>query len=106
MEVISEEDFLTKHGASRQDMGEAALHVSHSRISKKVWSKMVKRQFELDRCLCQKRKELRIEYHELVDLGEVRPPGRIERLIELSQGHPDLESTQAAKRILEKTQGG
>lgn len=63
---------------------------------------MVERQAELDRELIERRNVLRKEYQEKVQSGEIRPPTRIERLIEYANGHPDNMQTQAARRLLEK----
>ena len=48
------------------------------------------------------RDEARKEYERLVNSGEVRPPTRIESYMRTANGHPDNQSTQAARRMLEK----
>lgn len=102
MQIITEEEYLTQNGAGRCDMGEAALHKNKNTISDKNWKKMVDRQAALDYKILIRREELRKEYAEKVAHGLLRPPTRLERLKQKAQGHPDLESTQAAKRILER----
>lgn len=45
-----------------------------------------------------KRDQLRVEYDKL----EISPPSRIQRLRRAAEGHPDLLSTQVARRLLAK----
>lgn len=42
------------------------------------------------------------EYNALVESGQIRDKTPLERRIEAANGHPDNESTQAARRILQK----
>lgn len=42
------------------------------------------------------------EYNELVKAGQIRDKTPLERRIEAANGHPDNESTQATRRILQK----
>lgn len=51
----------------------------------------------------KKRREATEEYHRLVAAGEILPKSRIEVTIEKAiHGHPDNDSTQAARRICDK----
>lgn len=100
--IITEEEFLTRNGASRSDIGDAALHKNRGRNSDKMWKKIVERQAALDRDLISRRSELRKEYKRLVEAGELRPPTYYESRIRTAQGHPDNEAVQAARRLLEK----
>ena len=98
--VIDQEDYLTQHGASRLGIGELALHknIPEGKQRKRLLDNQAKKDWEL----LKKRERLRNEYREKVEKGEIRPPTRIEKLIDTARGHPDNESTQAARRILEK----
>ena len=100
--VISEETYLFINGVSRQDIGDAAFHKNKGNNSDKTWSKMVNAQAEKDRKLILRREELRTEYWSKVNIGELRPPTRTEKLISIANGHPDNESVIAARRILDK----
>jgi SAM-dependent methyltransferase len=100
--VMDEETYLAIHGASRQDIGDSALHKNRGGASDKVWTKIVDAQAKKDADLIKRRQQLREEYWVKVGQGELRPPTRIEKLIETAQGHPDNESVQAARRLLEK----
>lgn len=48
------------------------------------------------------REKARAEYKALVDSGKIKPKTAIERALKRAQGHPDLQSTQAARRIAAK----
>lgn len=98
---IDVETYLAMHGASRQGIGDAALHKNRTR-SDSVWSEAVERQAVKDRELCAKREKLRMEYAEKVAVGEIRPPTRIETLQQIAAGHPDNAATIAARKLLEK----
>jgi len=52
--------------------------------------------------LAQRRSELLEEYQRLVAEGKVRPPSRLERLLEAANGHEDRAQTHAARRVLAK----
>jgi hypothetical protein len=102
IKIIEEETYLSINGACRQDIGDAAFHKNKGNNSDKTWSKMVNAQAEKDRNLIKRREELRKEYWEKVNTGELRPPTRFEKLISIANGHPDNESVIAARRILDK----
>lgn len=101
MEIYTEEQYLNSKGASRLGIGESALHKNRDR-SEKNWQFLVNRQAEQDRKLMELREELRQEYKQRVEAGEIRPPTRIESLMQKASGHPDLASTQAAIALLKK----
>ena len=99
---MDEDLYLSLNGASRQDMGEPALHKNRGRHSDKTWRKMVDAQAEKDRLLIDRREILREEYWQKVQDGEMRPRNRLERLQQTADGHPDNPATLAAKRLLTK----
>lgn len=99
-QVMDEEEFLTKHGGSRQSFGDAGLHKAHSRVSRKQRDKQLQQQAAQDAELLQRRDGLRAEYARLVSLNLLRPRTRRERLEITAAGHSDNESTRAARRIL------
>jgi len=102
MLIITEEQYLSQHGACRQDIGDPALHKNRGAMSDKVWSSIVGAQAEKDWALIERRRVLRLEYQQKVVNGELRPPTRTEQLIEIAKGNPEHESVQAARRLLEK----
>jgi hypothetical protein len=102
MLVIDKEQYLAQNGASKLGLGEPALHKNKGRNSDKTWAKMVEAQAEKDRALIALRDELRAEYEAKVKAGEIRPPNRIERLIETAKSPIASEAVLAARRILDK----
>ena len=100
IQVIDEETYLTINGASRQDIGDSALHknIGTGRAKKQA----IEHQSKLDHDLLIRREELRQEYQAKVQSGEIRPPTRIEYLVSTAQGNSDNASVQAARRLLEK----
>lgn len=99
---MEEETYLSISGASRQDIGDSAFHKNKGSNSDKTWSKMINAQAEKDRKLIIRREELRKEYWQKVENGELRPQTRIEKLISTANGHPDNECVIASRRLLEK----
>jgi len=99
---MDEEQYLSSNGASRQSIGEAALHKNRGRLSDKSWRRIVKAQLIKDVALLAKTEALREEYLKKIADGTVRPPSRIEKLIMTASGHKDNAATKAARRILAK----
>jgi hypothetical protein len=99
---LTEEEYLARQGFGRGAIGEAALHRSSNNISKKVWDKKVKAQFDKDSETVEKRAELRQEYQQKLASGEIRQPTLIEQRIRTANGNPDNEAVRAARRLLEK----
>ncbi len=104
-EIMTEEEFLTKNGASAYDMCEPGLHKANTRMSKGQWNRLCKNHLESMDDLIDRREELREEYKNKVLNGEIRPPNRKEKLLADASGHEDNESTWAARRILQKRYG-
>ena len=100
--VLTEEDYLAINGASRQDFGDSALHKNKGNNSDKQWSKLVDAQAEKDRKLMEKRQELREEFQEKVENGELREPTRLERLVSTANAPYDTEARRAARAVLAK----
>jgi len=99
--AITEEEYLASKGYGSQGIGEPALQKGKQKTSKQQ-EKIVENQAAKDKEYTDKRKELRKEYRQKVDSGELREPTTVEKLIKVANGSPDLESTQAARRSLEK----
>jgi hypothetical protein len=101
--VMTEEQYLASKGYGMAAMGDPALdRMPGLAPGNRKREGFIKAQAEKDKAWEQKRAELRQEYAEKVATGEIRPPTRTEKLIATAQGHPDNESVQAARRILEK----
>jgi len=100
--IMEEETYLSLNGASRQNIGDSAFHKNKGSHSDKTWSKMTDAQSEKDRKLIIRREELRTEFWQKVEKGELRTPTRNEKLIATAKGNPDNECVIAARRLLEK----
>lgn len=98
---MTEEEYLARNGATFMGGSDPALH--HNRISTKhgqsnAVDKVMKDMSDND----ARRAELRAEYRKKVASGEIVAPSATEEKIRKANGHPDLQSTQAARRFLEK----
>jgi len=100
--IIDEETYLAINGASRQNIGDAALHKNRGGRSDKAWRKIVDAQAKKDHELIIKRAKLREEYRRKVDSGEIKTPSRFETLWHTAQGNEENVAVQAARRILER----
>jgi len=101
-QAMTEEEYLSSVGLSRQDIGESALHKNRGGKSDKQWAKTVDAQAAKDRELITKRDAARKDYADKIASGELRAPTRTEQLIRTAQGHEDNEATMSARRVLEK----
>ena len=96
-----ENEYLERHGAGMASMGEPALHRQPGSTSKQRAARAATQAMR-DAAWAQRREQLRREYAALVAAGQLRPRTRRERLERTAAGHPDKESTRAARRLLEK----
>jgi hypothetical protein len=99
--VISLEEYLPQNGAG-SIYGDPGLHRSSESMGKKTWNRLVEAQRKKDNATEAKRLMLTEQYNKKVEAGELRPPNYIEGLLATANGHPDNESTQAARRLLKK----
>jgi len=101
-QVIDFETFATQHGASRLGYCHDGAVSPAGHMPKSNWRRLMQALAERNAELAQRRAELREEYQRLVAEGKVRPPTRIEQLIEAANGHEDRAQTHAARRLLAK----
>lgn len=101
-QVIDFEAFATLRGASRLDYCEDGAVSPAGHMPKSNWRRQMKTRAERNAELAKRRSELWEEYQRLVVEGKVRPPSRIERLLEAANGHEDKAQTHAARRVLTK----
>lgn len=97
----SEEEYLKSKGFGLSGFGELALHKGRQKTNKQQ-EKIIHTQRAKDFEYMQKRESLRKEYAQRMLSGEISPKSKIEHLIEVANGHPDLESTIAARNLLKK----
>ena len=96
--IISKRDFIarTQEGA---DYGEHAYpHGCSKAQARRVEEKWKQRSIRNDKAA----KIAADEYDHMLKTGLVRPPTDREKLIGTANGHPDNQSTQAARRLCEK----
>jgi hypothetical protein len=98
--AVDFEKYAAQRGASRCDVGDAGTHMRGQRQTDKQWRRLLACEANRTDKVLSHRAELRSEYDELVRAGEIRPLTQYERLQVAAAGHPDRESTQAARRIL------
>lgn len=99
--VMTEEEYLASKGYSHFGIGEAALHKGRQKTARQQ-DRIVDLHAEKNRIYVEKREMLRIEYQDKLVKGEIRRPSTIETMIATARGMPELESTMAAWRCLEK----
>lgn len=100
--TMTEEQYLSLKRASRQEYGDVALAKKRRGQSDEVWNKIVEAQRKKDEELSKKRKELKKEYKEKLDSGEIKKPTIEEEALDIAQGNPDNLQVQASRRVLEK----
>lgn len=96
------EQYAAQHNLSRADIGDAGAHKRGRNQSDKQWKRLLRNVEARSNEIVRLRAELRVKYDEAVARGEVRPLTRLERLHIAASGHPDLASSQAARRLLDK----
>ena len=105
MEILTEEQYLERHGLGMAALGDVSLHRQPGGTPKSI-AAAAKRQSQRDYAWQRARERLRQEYAEKVAEGSVRPPTRHERLRRAASGNPDNPSTQAARRVLARMGDG
>lgn len=99
--VMTEEEYLASKGFSQFGIGEAALHKGRQKTARQQ-DRIVDLHAEKNRIYVERREMLRKEYQDKLVKGEIRRPSTIETMIATARGMPELESTMAARRCLEK----
>lgn len=99
--VMTEEEYIASEGYGFSGIGDVALHKGKQRTSKQQ-DKIVESQAKKDEVYAKHREILRKKYRDKLNKGELREPNTIEKLLKTANGNPDNESTQAARRSLQK----
>jgi len=97
--VMSFEDFAAQRGAQLWSVDPGMTRYPRGRSNAQERQNRKKIQRETVQNIID-REAARAEYDGLVRSGQVRPPNYTETLIRSARGHPDNESTQAARRLL------
>jgi hypothetical protein len=102
MEVYrDEEQYLAHHGAGRACLGDAGLHKQPGSTPKSR-ARAVALSQARDALVIARRFELRQEFADRLTRGMIRLMTPKEDLVDTASGHPDNESTQAARRLLKR----
>lgn len=96
--VMTEDEYLASKGYRDSFCSEQTLH---KRIQTTACQQEKSLNFNIERSkkYLTERTAIKKEYQSLLDRGEIRQPTRVERIIKAANGHPELESTRAARRI-------
>lgn len=96
--VMTEDEYLASKGYGNTTYTEPAIHKG---VQKTLNQKNQLLNIHINRInkYSAERTALKEEYREKCNRGEIRQPTRTERLIKAANGHPDLESTNAARRL-------
>lgn len=96
--VMTEDEYLASKGYRDPFYSEPATHKGKQKTSQQQDQLL---NFHIGRSnkYTAERNTVKIEYQTMLDRGEVRQPTKTERIIKAANGHIDLESTQAARRV-------
>ena len=96
--VMTEDEYLASKGYRDSFYSEPVLHKGIQKTAHHQ-ERLSSINIEKNKTYLTERSAIKEEYQNLLDRGEIRQPTRIERIIKAANGHSDLESTQAARRI-------
>jgi hypothetical protein len=102
--AITEDEFLGLRGVSDSSSGYVLDKLRGNRQLKtqRGQDRFHKEVQKAEEAYQQKRANAKAEYKRLIDSGKIRDKTPIEKRLMTAHGHPDLQSTQAARRVLEK----
>lgn len=102
--AITEDEFLGLRGVSDSSSGYVLDKLRGNRQLKtqRGQDRFHKDVQRAEEAYQQKRANVKAEYKRLIDSGKIRDKTPIEKRLTTAHGHPDLQSTQAARRTLEK----
>lgn len=92
--VMTEDEYLASKGYRDSFYSEPALHKGI-----RQQENLLNFNIEKSKKYLTERAAIKKEYQSLLDRGEIRQPTRVEQIIKAANEHPDLESTQAARRV-------
>ena len=101
---MTEDEFLALRGVGDISSG---YTVDKLRGNRQLKSERGKRRFKKEVLKAEddyqaKKQKAKLEYQALVSQGKIIPKSAIERIITSARGHPDLQATQAARRMAKK----
>ena len=101
---MTEDEFLALRGVGDISSG---YTVDKLRGNRQLKTERGKRRFKKEVLKAEddyqaKKQKAKLEYQALVSQGKIIPKSAIERIITSAHGHPDLQATQAARRMAKK----
>lgn len=101
--VMSQEEFLGRRGlaSSISGWGIDKMKLPHGETQRQRSRRLRECEQKISEYHDKRNKAIR-EYNELVEQGKIRKPTTIEATLLKAQGHPDLPSVQAARRMCYK----
>ena len=99
-----EEHYLASRGVGRNSLGDAGLHKQPGSTPKSR-ARAVALSQARDDVTIERRCELRAEFADRLERGEIRLMTPKECLMDTASGHSDNEATQAARRLLKRRFG-
>lgn len=103
--AITEEEFLIMCGVGDALSGVGVDRIGGANLTRLSEKQRKKAKSEIASEVAtyyKKRQEARAEYKQLIESGKIRDKTSIEKIITRAHGNPDLQSTQAARRMSEK----
>src|SRR5690606_38018808 len=101
-QVIDFEAFAAQRGASRLDYSDDGAVSPAGHMPQSNWRRQMTTRAERNADLSQRRAELWEEYQRLITERKMRPPSRVEKLLEVANGNEDGAQSHAARRVLGK----
>ena len=95
---FSEDEYLALKGYGSPFYSEPAMHKGKQKTAHQQ-EQLLNINLQRSNKYVSERNALKEEYRKKIASGELRQPTRVERIIKAANGHPDLESTQAARRL-------
>lgn len=100
--VMTEEQYVSRFGGSvMSDYMLDKTRIPHGQTARQN-ARMQKEAEQSIKANAKARELAREEYKSLVRRGELRPPTRIEQLLQTAHGNPDNESVVSARRLLDR----
>jgi hypothetical protein len=96
------DEYIRSKGVDTFPPGEPGLHRTPRRLPKTQQRENSRMMLKRQNAWQKQIDALREEYRQKVMDGAIRPPSRVEKLLDTAKGYPEHSSTQAARRILRK----
>lgn len=96
------DEYSAARGVPATAPSDASTHKTSRNVSGAAKKRALARQAAEGATWSEQRAQAAADYAAEQAAGTIRPPSRAEQLAQIAAGHPDLESTKAAQRLLAK----